>query len=81
MATLTTRTTIYLDEELLARARRFVPSRGLSQLLNDLLEERITQYEKREIEEQMREGYIAARQDRQHLNDDWQVVDVEGWPE
>ena len=75
-----TRTTIYLDESLVARARRFVPPRGLSQLLNDLLAERLAQLEQAEIEAQMREGYIATRQERQELNADWQVVDGEGWP-
>ena len=75
-----TRTTIYLDETLVTRARRFVLARGLSQLLNDLLAERLAQLEQSEIEAQMREGYIATRQERQDLNADWQVVDGEGWP-
>ena len=75
-----TRTTVYLDEALVMRARRLVPARGLSQLVNDLLAERIAELEQAEIEGQMREGYIATRQDRQALNADWQVVDGEGWP-
>jgi metal-responsive CopG/Arc/MetJ family transcriptional regulator len=75
-----TRTTIYLDETLVKRVRRFVPARGLSQLLNDLLAERLAQLEQAEIEAQMREGYIATRQERQELNADWQAVDGEGWP-
>jgi hypothetical protein len=77
---MTIRTTIYLDEELLERARRFVPARGLSQLLNDLLAQRIAELEQAELEAQMREGYIATREDRRALNEDWQVVDGEGWP-
>ena len=75
-----TRTTVYLDEALVIRARRLIPARGLSQLVNDLLAERIGQLEQAEIEAQMREGYIATRQDRQALNTDWQVIDGEGWP-
>ncbi|HWQ13814.1 MAG TPA: type II toxin-antitoxin system CcdA family antitoxin [Roseiflexaceae bacterium] len=77
---MTVRTTVYLDEELVERARRFVPPRGLSQLLNDLLAQRIAELERAELEAQMREGYIATREDRQALNDDWQAVDGEGWP-
>jgi len=76
---MTKRTTIYLDEPLLTRIRRFVPSRGLSKLINELLSERAIQLEEAEIEAQMREGYLATRQERQELNDDWQVVDMEGW--
>ena len=75
-----TRTTIYLDDSLVTRARRLVPARGLSQLLNDLLEERLAQLEQAEIEAQMREGYVATRREREELSADWQVVDGEGWP-
>ena len=75
---MTKRTTIYLDEPLLTRIRRFVPPRGLSKLINELLAERATQLEEAEIEAQMREGYLATRQERQELNDDWEVVDMEG---
>ena len=75
-----TRTTIYLDETVLVRIRRFIPARGLSQIVNELLLERIAQLEQAEIEAQMREGYLATRQKRQDLNQEWQVVDGEGWP-
>ena len=75
-----TRTTIYLDEALVVRARRLVPARGLSQLVNDLLAERVAKLEQAELEAQMREGYIATRQERQAVNTDWKIVDGEGWP-
>jgi hypothetical protein len=75
-----TRTTIYLDEALVVRARRLVPARGLSQLVNELLAERIAELEQAELDAQMREGYIATRQDRRELNADWQIADAEGWP-
>jgi hypothetical protein len=73
------RTTIYLDEALVARARRLVPARGLSQLVNELLAERIAELEQAELEAQLREGYIATRQERRTLNADWEATDVEGW--
>jgi Arc/MetJ family transcription regulator len=75
-----TRTTVYLDEALVVRARRLVPARGLSQLVNDLLSERVAELEQAELEAQMREGYIATRQDRQEVSADWQMIDGEGWP-
>jgi hypothetical protein len=75
-----TRTTVYLDEALVLRARRLVPARGLSQLVNDLLAERVAQLEQAELEAQMREGYIATRQERQELHADWQAIDGEKWP-
>ena len=75
-----TRTTVYLDEALVVRVRRLVPARGLSQLVNDLLAERIADLEQAELEAQMREGYIATRQERQELHADWQIIDGEGWP-
>ncbi len=77
---MTTRTTIYLDESLLERVRRFVSSRGLSSLVSELLDERVRQLEQAEIEAAMREGYLATRSERQALNADWQALDGEGWP-
>ena len=74
------RTTIYLDEALLTRARRLVPPRGLSQLLSDLLAERLTQLEQAELEARLREGYLAVKAERQELNADWETIDGEGWP-
>ena len=32
------RTTVYLDENVIEQVRRFIPQRGLSQLVNDLLQ-------------------------------------------
>ena len=77
---MSTRTTIYLDDSLLARVRRFVPPRGLSKFINELLSKQVTQLEQAEIEAQMREGYLATRQEREELNRDWQIVDGERWP-
>lgn len=78
---MTTRTTIYIDEALLDRIRRFVPSRGLSPLVSELLDEKVRQLEQAEIEAALREGYLATNSERRALSSDWQAVDVEGWPE
>ncbi len=77
---MTTRTTVYLDEMVLERVRRFISPRGLSSLVNDLLDEKVQQFEKTEIEAAMREGYMATRSERLELNADWEVLDGEGWP-
>ncbi len=74
------RTTIYVDEALLSRVRQYVPVRGLSPLINDLLRQHINQLEQAELEARMREGYEATRSKRQDLNRDWQALDGEGWP-
>jgi hypothetical protein len=76
-----TRTTIYIDDELLERARQFVPARGLSSLLNELLAERIAALEREKIIAEMREGYIATREERREVARDWEAVALEGWPE
>ncbi len=39
------------------------------------------QLEKRDIETAMKEGYLTTKKDRAILNQEWQVVDTEGWPE
>ena len=77
---MTIRTTIYLDEKLLERVRRFVAPRDLSRLVSELLDERVRQLEQVEIETAMRNGYLATNSERRKVNADWQVVDGEGWP-
>ena len=78
---MTLRTTVYLDENVMGQVRRFIPQRGLSQLINDLLQQKVAELEKAEIESQMREGYLASRPDRAALNAEWQIIDGEGWPQ
>ena len=77
---MTLRTTVYLEDAIVKQIHRYVPKRGLSQLVNELLQQRVAELEQAEIEAQMREGYLASRKDRDELNADWQIVDAEGWP-
>ncbi|MBI2940067.1 MAG: hypothetical protein HYY04_06465 [Chloroflexi bacterium] len=74
------KTTIYLDEELLGRVRRLLPSRGLNRFINEALAEKVDALERQQIEQAMREGYLASQRERADLDRDWEAVDVEGWP-
>ncbi len=76
-----TKTTIFVNEELLQRVQRFVPLDDLSQLVSELLDERVRQLEQAEVEAAMREGYLVTRSERRVLQLDWQVLDGEGRPE
>lgn len=75
------RTTVHLNEELLARLRPFVPPRGLSRFVNQAMAEKVEALERHEIEQAMIEGYLASREDQRDIDEDWRVVDLEGWPE
>jgi len=75
------RTTIQVDDELASRLRPFVPERGFNRLVNELLQEWTAEQEKARLEEELKEGYLATWEDREQLNADWEVVDLEGWPE
>jgi hypothetical protein len=75
------RTTVHLEEDLLVRVRQLVPSRGLSRFINETLAEKLDALEREQVEAAMREGYIATREDRAALNQDWGILDTEGWPE
>ena len=75
------RTTLYLDEALLERARRFVPARGISMLVNQLLAERLADLERAALEKEMREGYLAVARERNELNQEWGSLDLEEWPD
>lgn len=77
---MTVRTTVYLDEALMARVRRVVPAGRLNRFVNQALAEKMEALERLEIERAMREGYLATREDRGELNRDWDVTDVESWP-
>jgi Arc/MetJ family transcription regulator len=74
------RTTIRIDEALMVRVSRLVPTRGLSRFVNDALAARVDAIEREQLTSDMIEGYIATREDREALNRDWQTVDGEGWP-
>lgn len=74
------RTTVHIEDDLLGRARRFVPGRGLSRLVNEALSEKLAALERRQIEEAMKEGYLATQEDRAVLNEAWGAVDGERWP-
>lgn len=76
---MTQKTTIYLDSGIVERMRRFMPQRGISQFVNELLQQRVAELERAEIELQMREGYLATHEDRAVLNEEWQRIDGEGW--
>ena len=74
-------TIIDLDEELYFKLKQLIAPCGMSQFINETLWEKIQQLEKRDIETAMKEGYLATKKDRATLNQEWQSVDTEGWPE
>ena len=74
------RITLSLDESLIQRAEQIMPTGRLNELISTLLSEWLIKQEQAEVEAQMREGYLAAREERQELNDEWQAVDGVGWP-
>lgn len=75
------RTTISLDEELYAKLKQFTKPRGINQFVNEVLREKFQRVEQEKIENLMKAGYLATKSDRASLNEDWQTVDGEGWPE
>jgi len=75
------RTTIYLDDKLDARLRQLIAGRGLNRFIADAVAEKVSALEKERIEQAMKEGYQATAVERTPLDEDWAVVDVEGWPE
>ena len=74
------RIVVSLDEALIQCAEQILPPGQLSELINALLAEWLIKQEQAEIEAQMREGYLAVREERQELNAEWQATDGVGWP-
>jgi metal-responsive CopG/Arc/MetJ family transcriptional regulator len=75
------RTTVHLDEELLARLRGRVSQRGLSRFINEAVAEKMAALERHEIETAMIEGYLASREDHRDVDEEWREVEVDAWPE
>jgi predicted transcriptional regulator len=75
------RTTIDLDEKLNTRLRELAPGRGLNRFINEAVSEKVAAMEKERIKQAMREGYLATAAEQDELARDWEVVDLEGWPE
>lgn len=75
------RTTIHLEASLAARVQRLIAPRGLNRFINEAVAERVEAIERKRIEDEMREGYLATNEDRDQLAADWEVVDLENWPE
>lgn len=74
------RTTIYLSDDVNARLRRLVPQRGLNRFINQALAEKIDALERQQLEQAMKEGYLATRAERVELNSDWSALDIADWP-
>ena len=75
------RTTISLEESLAARVQQLIAPRWLNRFINEAVAEKVTAIERQRIEEELREGYLATNEDRDQLAADWEVVDLENWPE
>lgn len=75
------RTTITLDEELHTKLKQLTTPRGINRFINEALRDKIQRLEQERVEALMKEGYLATKSDRSALNEDWQTIDVEGWPE
>jgi hypothetical protein len=75
------RTTVHLEEDVLVRVRQLVPSRGLSRFINETLAEKLDALERQRVEDAMREGYIATRDDHTTLDEGWTTLDTMDWPE
>jgi Arc/MetJ family transcription regulator len=77
---MTVRTTIHLDDDLAARARRLAPRRKLNKLVSEALAEKVTALEREELERAMREGYQAVDRERAELDAEWRATEIEEWP-
>ena len=75
------RLTIYLDDDLAGRLHCLVPSDGFNHFINQAVAEKVAALEKEQIEREMREGYLATAAESAELARDWDVVDLERWPE
>ena len=72
---------MYLDDQLNARLREFVPDRGLNRFISEAVAEKVAALEEERLLREMKEGYIATAAESDEIAKDWEAVDLEGWPE
>jgi len=75
------RTTVYLDAEVLELVKRHVPERGLSRFINPTLAEKAEALERKRTEMLIIEGYRASWTEQSDVDQEWRVVETEGWPD
>jgi len=75
------RTTVYLDAEVLELVQRHVPERGLNRFINRTLAEKAEALERKRTEMLMIEGYRASWTEQSDVDQEWRVVETEGWPD
>ncbi|MGE3908205.1 MAG: hypothetical protein AB7K36_02555 [Chloroflexota bacterium] len=74
------RTTVQIDPALMRRVKQLVPPRGFNQFVNEALAARADAIERARLEREMIDGYLATHDDRTDLSQDWEQIDIEGWP-
>lgn len=75
------RTTITLEDKLYLKLKQLAKPRRMNQFISEALWEKIQRLEQEKVESLMKEGYLATKSQRAKFNEDWEVVNVEGWPE
>jgi hypothetical protein len=78
---MSTRTTIQIDESVAQQLRARVPARGQSRFINQAIAEKLAAIERAEREAAMVEGYKSRHAERDDVERDWDLLEVEGWPE
>jgi len=75
------RTTIYLDEGVRERLQRLIPPRKMNHFIKAAVADKVALLEQRQLEEEMKEGYLATNGSRTALIGDWEPIDLVDWPE
>jgi predicted transcriptional regulator len=75
------KTTVYLDDELAQRLKQLVAPRKLNRFINEAVAAKAEQLEEERLQAELREGYLATREEHAEVARDWAALDLEGWPE
>jgi hypothetical protein len=74
------RTTVILEDGLVARARKLSTDKTLSALLNRCLADWIARHTRKEIDARLAEEYRQGRAESRRATRDFRAVDTERWP-
>jgi hypothetical protein len=52
----------------------------MNHFINEAVADKVAALERQQLEQEMKEGYLATNDDRAALSRDWEAVDVLDWP-
>lgn len=72
--------TFTIPEDVANKLKETVKESKRSAFVTDALLEKLNEAERKQLEQEMIEGYIATREEDRLINEEWEAITLESWP-